>query len=114
MGVHLTAERFDVKGFFHCSSILGCAAIMILARPARDRRRPVVMPEKTNPWTQDSETLQCPRCGSRDTRRSYPNGLADALIRMFEFAPFRCRQCMKRFIRKPLKRILPADSLASK
>jgi predicted Zn-ribbon and HTH transcriptional regulator len=107
MGVHLTTEGFDVKGFFHCTSILGRAAMMIFACAARCRRTRFIMSAKTNPWTLASGTFQCPQCGSRDTRKSYPSGLIDALMMMFELTPYRCRQCRKRFIRRPVKQTEP-------
>lgn len=43
--------------------------------------------------------LQCPRCGRRDICPSRTGGMRDAILARFECAPFRCRECSKRFYR---------------
>ena len=46
-----------------------------------------------------SEKQQCPSCGSKDTRHSYPGGMLDMLMEMFGKRPYRCRGCRRRFYR---------------
>ncbi|HEY2407306.1 MAG TPA: hypothetical protein VGI10_14950 [Polyangiaceae bacterium] len=39
----------------------------------------------------------CPRCGSRDARRSQSRHLFDGIARTLGFKAFRCRSCRLRF-----------------
>jgi DNA-directed RNA polymerase subunit RPC12/RpoP len=41
--------------------------------------------------------LMCPKCGSRDVRRSAGGRSFDGLIGFFGLTPFRCRSCRGRF-----------------
>jgi len=41
----------------------------------------------------------CPRCGWRDVRRSMPQGVLDAVVRVLGLVPYRCRTCGARFYR---------------
>jgi hypothetical protein len=40
----------------------------------------------------------CPRCGSKDFRRSYIFGVVDRIRVFFGIHPFRCRGCTHRFL----------------
>src|SRR6185312_9227659 len=41
----------------------------------------------------------CPKCGSRDTRRSRRSGMVTRLLRRFSMSRYRCRSCRNRFFR---------------
>lgn len=44
--------------------------------------------------------VRCPRCGSTDVRRSYPEGIRDAIMNTLQYTPIRCRSCRCRFFRR--------------
>ena len=43
--------------------------------------------------------IQCPRCLSKDIRRSRRGGVVDIILSHLFLDPFRCRNCRKRFFR---------------
>jgi len=43
--------------------------------------------------------LTCPRCASKDVRRSRQTGLLALVLKQFSLDPFRCRNCRKKFYR---------------
>jgi len=45
------------------------------------------------------ERPACPKCGSRDVRRSSGEGALAAMLRILGRWPFRCRSCRSRFFR---------------
>lgn len=47
--------------------------------------------------------VQCPKCGSKDVRRSRVRGLRDVLAGLYGMAPHRCRSCRKRFFQRPAR-----------
>ena len=44
--------------------------------------------------------VRCPVCGGIDVRRSYPQGLRDAIMIRWGKPPLRCRGCTHRFYYK--------------
>jgi DNA-directed RNA polymerase subunit RPC12/RpoP len=56
--------------------------------------------------------LMCPKCGSRDVRRSAGGRSLDHFIGFFGLTPFRCRSCRARFFmstRRFGKDTIPAE-----
>ena len=51
---------------------------------------------------EEKSRLTCPKCGWNHVRSSPRRGPSDAILRMFLFAPFRCRKCRLRFYRPSL------------
>jgi CheY-like chemotaxis protein len=48
---------------------------------------------------EERSRLTCPKCGWNNVRSSPRRGISDGLLRIFLFAPFRCRKCRLRFYR---------------
>src|SRR5579863_724883 len=51
--------------------------------------------------TLEPDGRTCPRCSSFDTRAARSTGLLARLAQLFGLRPLRCRNCRKRFFRRP-------------
>src|SRR5690348_11478298 len=56
-------------------------------------------PEPVHESPRPGSGRPCPKCGWRDVRRSMPQGVIDAVVRVLGLVPYRCRTCGARFYR---------------
>jgi predicted RNA-binding Zn-ribbon protein involved in translation (DUF1610 family) len=80
------------------SSLADLGEAMRLAETA-DRLpalQPAFAPPPVAPRARTAVTLLCPRCGSRDLRRSKNSSLGVRMLAAAGFERMRCRQCGKR------------------